>query len=506
MAAPFKNRIFSFKQPDGTPFELRGSGNAHVAHFHTLEGEAVMRDANHFWYRVQPDPNGVMRPYGPPLGAAVVAAAGAGVAEPYQGNVMMSSGLRRPPHPRRTRADRPDLGVATIALDAAGGIVGAHKGLVIPVYFPDDDASVVRLTKRQIESFCNQRGYDEFGNNGSVCDYFFDVSGKRLTYTNVVAPYFEAPKERSYYNATHDAAGAELEFGDRAQELLRAALKRLRDSGFAFGELSTTSGGLVRAINLFYTGNEPDDWAMGLWPHQSNLNRRMTLDDKRAAKAYQITNMGSDLKLGTFCHETGHLLCDFPDLYDPDAAPDVPREQISHGVGVFCLMCYGNFSEKNPGQVSAYLKRRAGWMDHVYEIVPGAAVTLRADRNECAIYRNPRNAKEYYVIENRLEAGRDVSLPGSGLAIWHVDEAGDNKYDAMTPDEHYECSLVQADGLNDLERCRNDGEAKDLFKASGTNVLNAHTDPKSRWWRHGDCRLDIYEISRTGVTMSFKVR
>ena len=31
---------------------------------------------------------------------------------------------------------------------------------------------------------------------------------------------------------------------------------------------------------------------------------------------YQITNIGSSLALGTFCHENGHMLCGFPDIYD----------------------------------------------------------------------------------------------------------------------------------------------------------------------------------------------
>ena len=30
---------------------------------------------------------------------------------------------------------------------------------------------------------------------------------------------------------------------------------------------------------------------------------------------YQITDMGNRLTLGTFCHENGHMVCDFPDLY-----------------------------------------------------------------------------------------------------------------------------------------------------------------------------------------------
>ncbi len=51
----------------------------------------------------------------------------------------------------------------------------------------------------------------------------------------------------------------------------------------------------------------------------------------------------------------------------------------------------------------------------------------------------------------RHKAARDQALPGSGLAIWHIDELGDNQNEQMTAARHYECSLEQGDGRHDLE-------------------------------------------------------
>ena len=36
----------------------------------------------------------------------------------------------------------------------------------------------------------------------------------------------------------------------------------------------------------------------------------------KIARDYQMTDMTDELSLGTFCHENGHLIGDFPDLYD----------------------------------------------------------------------------------------------------------------------------------------------------------------------------------------------
>ena len=72
---------------------------------------------------------------------------------------------------------------------------------------------------------------------------------------------------------------------------------------------------------------------------------------------YQISNIGSSLEIGTFCHENGHMLCGFPDIYDYGY-------DSWGGAGFFCLMdygCYGGTNGSNPVQICAYLKRAAGW-------------------------------------------------------------------------------------------------------------------------------------------------
>ena len=125
------------------------------------------------------------------------------------------------------------------------------------------------------------------------------------------------------------------------------------------------------------------------------------------------------------------------------------------GVGGYCLMCAGNnVSEKNPIAISAYLKRLSGWARNVNTITHGATITLEAGTNDFAIYS--RGGREYFLIENRRRTGRDAALPDEGLAIWHVDETGSNDNEARTADEHYECSLEQADGRFDLETSGNE--------------------------------------------------
>ena len=50
MSFQFHGKEFTFTQPDGTQFEVRGWGDQHYATFETLDGHTVVRNANTgFW-------------------------------------------------------------------------------------------------------------------------------------------------------------------------------------------------------------------------------------------------------------------------------------------------------------------------------------------------------------------------------------------------------------------------------------------------------------------------
>jgi hypothetical protein len=192
------------------------------------------------------------------------------------------------------------------------------------------------------------------------------------------------------------------------------------------------------------------------------------------------------------------MLCNFPDLYD--------YGDESQGIGYYCLMCAGNNANpKNPIQVSAYLKYRAGWSSSVREITPGSRIDISAGTNDFVIHPHPTNRAEYFIIENRNAKGRDASLPSEGLAIWHIDERGDNQNEQMTVTRHYECSLEQADGRFDLERNRNRGDLDDLFSASGSRSFGDSTLPNSKWWDGTPSGLEITNISLPDLSMTFQI-
>jgi M6 family metalloprotease-like protein len=502
VSMPFFNREFTFTQPDGTQFQVRGTGDQHHAVFETIDGFTVVRDPISGFYhyaRVSQDganllPTGIrpgsvdplqanLAPGARPSDAAMRAAATAGSGLPRSGS--------------RWEARRNEHRMALHAAAAAPGIapappkrqtVGQYVGLCLLVQFPDVPGA---MTRDEVEAFCNKKGYDGFGNNGSVRDYFFDNSNGKLTYTNLIAPYYTAQHPRSYYT------DEQIEQPTRARELIEEALYYHLGKGFDFGGLTADAQQYVYAVNVFYAGPVVNNWSQGLWPHSFHLDTPFALVPGKLAFDYQITNMGTELTLGTFCHENGHMICDFPDLYS--------YTNDWRGAGIYCLMCAGGLepNEKNPAQIGAYLKRGAGWTIASTTVTPGSNVTLRAASNEFAIHR--RSDTEYFIIENRARAGRDAGLTDAGLAIWHVDELGSNSDAQHSISHQHECSLVQADGRDDLGRNVNSGDDTDFFRAGENDHLSDTTQPNAKWLDGTPSGLDVEHISAAGATMTFSI-
>lgn len=385
------------------------------------------------------------------------------------------------------------MGVETEQADMGADFnptTGNVKGLTLLVEFPDTEAEV---TVNEVDNFCNQPNYTVNGNNGSVKDYYYDVSLGKLIYTNNVEGIYQAQNNKSYYDNPDEATGP------KAAELILEALNWLENQGHDFSQYDSDGDGYIDAINCLYAGTPTGGWATGLWPHSGWISGQFEADGVKSRR-YQITDMGNTLKLGTFVHENGHMLMDWPDLYD--------YTYDSYGIGDYCLMAYGGSSETNPVHPCAYLKITAGWVEP-YELSVkdnGKAFTARrAGYGDGVgvydVYKYARSEKEYFLIDTRLIADRDGGLSDSGLAIWHIDEDGSNAYQDFSSAGHYLVSLIQADNNRDLENKNNLGDGDDLY--SGSDSFGPDTLPASRWWDGSPSRVTIDSNSTVNEAMEF---
>ncbi|MBK7771635.1 MAG: M6 family metalloprotease domain-containing protein [bacterium] len=484
-AAPYYGARFDLGQPDGSTVPVLVWGDEYFQHIESLDGFTLVRDkaTGVICYAVLAADGEALVSTGVRAGDAAVAGLGL---EKH----------RRLPATARARqvqsardqldAELPKFaGKQAKALEPAS--TGNVQGITLIIDFSDQPATVPAAN---FTAYLNQPGYTGYGNHGSVRDYFHDVSDGALTYTNFVpTAYFRAPQPKSYYDSTA------LPYGQGARILIQAALVALNNSGFDFSQYDSNGDGYVDALNAFYAGEPSLGWSEGLWPHSSSIYYAA---DGVATNRYQITNIGSGLSLGTFCHENGHMLCFWPDLYDYDSD--------SSGVGRFCLMCNSGPSN-NPVEPSAPLKDLAGWTSSM-TVLTGIsnALPVSAGVNQFYKVANPARANEYYMIENRQASGRDASLPDVGLAVWHVDTSGSNSNQDQTPASHYFCTLVQADGRWDLENHVGAGDNTDLWAAPTHVLLTPETSPAATWWSGADAPVYLDQIGASGPTMTFNYR
>jgi M6 family metalloprotease-like protein/uncharacterized repeat protein (TIGR01451 family) len=530
-AAPF-DKNFDFTQPDGTVITLHGCGDEFSAVFYTTntpngsnDGYTVVFDqaSQAYCFAQQSEATGQLQP----TGVQAHLAPPSGMAQ----HVRMSAAARKQQVIARwqkwesamqvqTRWRARLAGLKQVQYDAKGGIsyappgfttTGTKVGLTLLIDFTDD---LNTIPQAEIINYCNSDNYSGFGNNGSVKKYFYDNSGGQLTYSNVVTIYVTAPQPKTYYNDTTK------DCGDQANLLIKDALDTLKArSDYASTILPTfsgltTDGGDVVAFNVFYAGGNGGVWTYGLWPHSWGLYNvgAQPLGNGMNVFRYQITDIGNRLTIGTFCHENGHMLCGYPDIYDYD------YDSVG-GAGVFCLMDYGG-TDYNPSQICAYLKRASGWgntveLDATSALLAtaGAAATTGTNINQFYRYQKPGVSTEYYLMENRQKLGRDAGIAASGLAIWHVDELGDRDNQSTnynTSHANYEVSLMQADNLYHFQNNINGGDANDLYYASNsavgyTNAFADNTSPGARWWDGTASGLQITKISSASTNMTFVV-
>ncbi len=488
-AAPVRGLSLTVKQPDGTELKLKVWGDEFYRVYETEAGQTVVLDkATHEWRyaRLSADGQNLL-----PAGALVTAAAPQ--AEDAVQHLRLPEAVRqqkvsalRAAHLAKLNARRREVrkgGKHTSGFEDFGGRVttGTRKGVVILINFTDETSTT---TRQQVDDFCNKVGYSDFSNYGSAHDYYAAVSNGRLGYTCDVQDYITVDHDRAYYAADYD----------KSTELVVEALTKLEARGFDFSTCDGDGDGVIDAVNLFYAGTRADD---ALWPHMSTVTFSA---DGVQTEYYQMSDLGTELSVYTFCHENGHMLCEFSDLYD--------YGYDSSGAGEYCLMAYP-IDEKRPQYVCGYLRRRAGWVDAV-EAAPGdyslkAAASSTAGDTAALIYRHPTRTNEYFIIENRNQSGYDADLPCAGLAIWHVDENGSNDNQEQTWASHYIATLVQADGLWDLENYRNAGDSGDLFRSPTKTTFNDFTTPNARWWDALTSGLKVKSISAIGTTMSLTI-
>lgn len=527
----FGDQTYTYHQPDGSTFPVKVYGNDFHAYQETMDGRVIVRDAaTGFWCYARLSADG--RAF-ESTGIAVVSQAKSlddGAIEATQAGVMPK--LRLPAdavmeqvHAAQTARRVDDKGrplrPGAAKAGAAGPLAappeqtttGSHVGLCILVDFSDQVGTIPRAN---IDAFFNQVSprYTGYGNACSVREYFRVQSGGLLDYTNVVVGYVRVNRPKSYYDDNTDTG--------KAQQLVSDALDKLMLQGFDFTQLTRDVYNYIECINIFYAGTCASDWSMGLWPHSGGISPKL-VDSANGiyAFAYQMTDIKTTPKIGTVCHENGHLLCWFPDLYSYNGNPA--------DLAFYSLMDSGNYGDGgfHPTNVDPYLKAAAGWATVVdLTLEDCLTASLEVTTNTFYRYLNPADPEEYFMFEARGNAGYEGPYggssasvnPTSGVVVYHALETGSNTHSSIrnvaTPDFSvpYELLLVESHpyGIGDLWYLVPSPGTNDSFFSSsqgGVDFLDANTTPALRFWaddgRTLESLLRVFSVSAIGSSMTF---
>jgi M6 family metalloprotease-like protein len=402
---------------------------------------------------------------------------------------------------------------------------GNVVGLAILVDFPDVQGFSNHLG--MADGLFNTIGFSGDGNSGSVRQYFQEVSKNKLDFSNVVGgkSFVRMPKSKDWYNyidgdktkGLRDAGEAGPMLVKDAFEVINALSddERKNTYGLDYTTLSSQNDGTVKAVTVMYAGDTSGVWSQGLWPHMMPAEARAIdiplpgTGPGKKVRTYQITNMGTTLTIGTISHECGHMVCDFPDLYD--------YGNITNGVGAYCLMDIGSYGNggKTPIRVCGYLRYMAGWYDDadvvdIGRLGTGAWGRRSMDVNGMFLFAKGGGAvtastREFFLIEHRIRTGWDAAIPDEGMAVWHIDTASSNSTDNSAYKGHNEAMLVQADARDDLGGAVNYGDDTDLFPNGAATSFRDTSTPAATWWDGRDSGLIITEIGQPQAVMTFRI-
>ena len=256
---------------------------------------------------------------------------------------------------------------------------------------------------------------------GSVTEYYAEVSNQAISLTGQVVGPFQMPKRLSEYANGNFGRG---QAAPNSRTLAADALA-LANGNIDFRTYDNDGNGYVDAFIVVHagTGGEQSGNVNDIWSVKWFLPNETPVD---GVKVFGFLTILEDANIGVCAHELGHLLFEWPDLYDIDFGGDPSNIGIiSQGIGNWCLMASGSWGRllgnapgTTPCHPSAWCKKNQGWVTAVRE-TQNRSLTLGDVKSTHQVHllwsNDDATSKEYFLIENRQSAGFDRSLPGFGL-------------------------------------------------------------------------------------------
>ena len=530
IATPPVRRAYTYKQSNGEMLTVYKHGNGHFV-MYTLENgmPLLANDKGDLCYIVEQN--------GRAVASTTLASASKAVAK---SNAFMTSSAEvadmlsatfTPVTEKKTRnatATNAD-GLGTYGVSAKGSVksIGAPTIPVIMVEFADKKFAE-GTTPEKLTRLFNEKGYaDEDMTVGSVKDFYEAQSfGLFVPSFDVVATVV-LDNGYAYYgkNASNGSIDA------KSRDMVKEAIQKATNAGVDFNKYATN--GEVPLVSLYYAGpGEHSAFEAGcenyLWAHYAGLSNTTIGGVK--FKSYFVGNelfqyykegengeaIVTDSQIdgiGIFCHEFSHAL-GLPDFYYTGSNAEVASRLLT--MDFWSIMDYGQYAYDGyaPVTYTAYERNFLGWMEltELTEEMKGEVKLHCADADMDApkayILKNPANAAEYYILENRQKTTWQPGFLGTGMLVLHVDyNSSAWQYNSPNNTEgHPRMSYVPADNLKQSAATKtswNDYKG-DLYPGIAQNFnLTSTSIPATTLYTGGMLEKPIYDISEADGVITF---
>lgn len=366
------------------------------------------------------------------------------------------------------------------------GVTGKRKGLVILVNFKDKKMQS-KHTQAEWNDYFNKVGYNKYGNNGSIHDYFYAQSyGKLDLEFDVIGPVTVSKNMASY--GANDAQGNDIDPAGMIKEACELAYAKEK---MDMSQYDWDGDGAVDQVYVIYAGygEAAGGEANTIWPHEWDIQGggySLVLGGQRirtyACSSELNGGNGTDISgIGTACHEFSHCM-GIPDFYDTAGGG-------CFGMDAWDLMDYGSYGGDGyePTGYNTYEKWVSGWIEPTILTAPCYIKNMKplSDAPEACVVFNEANKNEYYIFENRQLKGTDVALPNHGMLVIHVDYDQKVWFDneVNNTSNHQRFTVVPADNKLTSETVSGDTypgttkstELTDTSKPAAT-LFNANSD------------------------------
>ncbi len=402
-----------------------------------------------------------------------------------------------------------------------------HTGsITIPVVLVNfkDVKFTINNPKEAFEQMFNSDTQKDLGNgnqhsNGSVAQYFNDMSNGAFTPKFKVYGPVTVDKDETYYGGSNEHNNKD----EKPRELVKDALA-LIESSVPATDLASFSldGKTIESVYIIFAGIDQNDggpstavWANTWTTDSATLGgkevRWYTMSGERSP--FNLDSKGNPCKttvensipaitgLGVACHEFSHAL-GLPDTY-----PIADEASIDNqGMEYWDLMDGGEYANNGfcPTAYTAFEKEQMGWQVDIKTLDSDANISMATSTEQRGTaYKivNPNNDKEYFMLEYIQKKGWNKSQKGNGLLVYHVNLPSET----ITSGTHLNetpgypgMAVVPADGIckaqptvddDELRKEYQDNMKGDLFPGTGnvsglnvTELSDDHKQPNFCWY------------------------